>query len=328
MRRREFIVLIGAMAAWPHSVSAQPRDRTPRVGVIMYYAESDPEGQSRLSALREQLRKLGWVDDGKIRIEVRWAAGKADLMQNYATELVGLPVDIIVVNGTPMLAAVKPLAPSIPIVFTQVADPVGSGFVSNYARPGGNITGFSDFDTSIAGKWIEVLKEAAPYVNRVTVLHDPNQTNHQTFLRAIESTVVSLKMQMSAAPVREQAEIEQAIAALAGQMDYGLVVLPGVVNNRNRQTIIRLAALNRLPAIYPFKYYVKDGGLLNYGIDQVDQWVKAAGYVDRILRGEKPGELPVQQPTKFELVVNLKTAKTLGLTVPPTLLARADELID
>jgi putative ABC transport system substrate-binding protein len=249
-------------------------------------------------------------------------------MRAYATELVGLPADIIVVSSTPLLAALKPLAPTIPIVFTQVADPVGSGFVSNYARPGGNITGFTDFDTSIAGKWMEALKEAAPFVNRVTVLRDPNQSNHQAFLRVIDTTAVSLKMQVSTAAVRDRAEIEEAIAGLASQRDRGLVVLPGPVNNTLRHTIIQQVARYRLPAIYPLKYYGKDGGLLCYGIDQMDQWGKAAGYVDRILRGEKPSELPVQAPTKYELIINLKTAKALGLTIPPTLLARADEVIE
>jgi putative ABC transport system substrate-binding protein len=328
VNRRSFIRLIGGAAAWPLEARAQQRDGARRVGVIMNYAESDPEGQARFSALREQLRKLGWTEDGKTLIVVRWAAGKADHMRAYATELVGLPADVIVVNSTPLLATLKPLAPTIPIVFTQVADPVGSGFVSNYARPGGNVTGFTDFDTSIAGKWMEVLKEAAPFVNQVTVLRDPNQSNHQEFLRVIETTAVLLKMRVSTAAVRDRAEIEEAIAALGGQADRGLGVLPGPINNTHRNTIIQLAARFRLPAIYPFKYYGRDGGLLYYGIDQVDQWPKAAAYVDRILKGEKPADLPVQAPTKYELLINLKTAKAIGLEVPPTLLARADEVIE
>jgi len=328
MRRREFIALAGAAVAWPRAARAQERKRVWRIGVIMIYAEIDPEGQARFSALRERLHKLGWTEGSNIQIEVRWAAGKTDHMQAYATELVGLPADVIVVNSTPVLAVLKPLTRTIPIVFAQVADPIGSGFVSSYARPSENVTGFTDFDTSIAGKWMEDLKEAAPFVHRVTVLQDPKQMNHDAFLHVIESTAPSLKMQVSAAGVHNRAEIEQAITALAGQVDRGLVVLPGPVNNTLRDSIIPLAARYHLPAIYPLKYYVIDGGLLSYGIDQVAQWPMAAEYVDRILRGEKPGELPVQAPTKFELTINLKTAKALSLTIPPALIGRADEVIE
>src|SRR5262249_7528794 len=272
------------------------------VGVLMNYTETDPEGQARLAALRQELHKLGWAEESNIRIELRWIGGKADLMRNYATELVGLRPDVLVVNSTLSLAALRPLAGTIPIVFTQVADPIAGGFVSNYARPEGNITGFTDFDVSIAGKWMEVLKEAAPFVKRVTVLRHPEQANHPAFLHVIETAASTLKMEVSAAAVRDRAEIEQAIAALAGQADRGLVALPGPVNNPHRSAIIQSAARYRLPAIYPFKYYAKDGGLIYYGIDQVDQWPKAAGYVSRILRGEKTSDLPVQAPTKFELV--------------------------
>lgn len=294
MRRRQFITLLsGAAAAWPLSAGAQQRDRTYRIGVIMIYAESDPEGQERLFALREQLRKLGWVEDDKVRIEVRWAAGKDNLMHAYATEIVGLPADIIVLSSTPLLATVKALTPTIPIVFTQVADPVGSGLVSNYVRPGGNITGFTDFETTVAGKWMEVLKEAAPFVNRLLVLRDPNNSIHQAFLRVIDTSAASFKLQVSTASVRNQAEIEQAIAALAGQKDCGLVVLPGPVNNTNRDTIIQQAARYSLPA-----------------------------------KGEKPSDLPVQAPTKVVLSVNLKTAKAQGITIPPILVALADKVID
>jgi putative ABC transport system substrate-binding protein len=329
MRRRKFITLLGgAAAAWPLAARAQNRDRVRRIGVIMNYAEIDLEGQDRFSALRERLHKLGWTEGSNIQTEVRWAAGKTDRMQAYATELVSLPADVIVVNSTPLLAVLKQLTRTIPIVFAQVADPIGSGFVGSYARPGENITGFTDFDTSIAEKWMEVLKEAAPFVNRVTVLLDPKQMNHDAFLRVIESTAPSFKIQVSEAGVRDRAEIEQAITALAGQVDRGLVVLPGPVNNTLRNSIIPLAARYHLPAIYPFKYYVRDGGFLYYGIDQVDQWPRAAGYVDRILRGEKTSELPVQAPIKFELAINLKTAKALGLEVPPMLIARADDVIE
>jgi putative ABC transport system substrate-binding protein len=329
MRRRDVLTLLGGAAAWPLAAHAQqPGERVRRIGVIMNYSDTDPEGQIRFSAFREGLRKLGWVEGSDFRIELRWAAGRADRMQAYATELIGLPADLLVVNSTPLLAVGTQLTRTIPIVFTQVADPIGSGFVNNYARPGGNITGFTDFDPSIAGKWMEVLKEAAPLVERVTVLLNPDQRNHPAFLRVIESAASSLKIQVSAAPVRDRAEIEQALAAVASQTDRGLVVLPSPVNNMLRDSIIQLAARYRLPAIYPYRYYGRDGGLLYYGIDQVDQWPKAAGYVDRILRGEKLSALPVQAPTKYELVINLRTARALGLEIPPTLLARADEVIE
>lgn len=329
MRRREFITLAGSSAlALSVAARAQEGNRIPKVGVIMNYAESDPEVKTRFSALREQLGKHGWTDGNNIRIEVRWAAGKTDLMLAYASQFVSQPADVIVANSTPLLAVLKQLTSTIPIVFVQVADPVGSGFVSSYARPGGNITGFTDFDTSIAGKWLEVLKEVAPQVVRVTVLLDPAQTNHPSFVRAIESAALATKTQVFVAEAHNRQEIEQAITSVAGQPNRGLIVLPGPVNNRARDTIIQLAARIRLPTVYPFKYYAKDGGLLYYGVDQVDQWSNAASYVDRILRGEKPSALPVQSPTKYELIINLKTAQSLGLNVPATLLATADEVIE
>jgi putative ABC transport system substrate-binding protein len=328
LKRREFIALLGGAAAWPPAARAQQGERVRRIGVIMNYAENDPEGQVRFSALRDALRKLGWVDSSNSHIETRWAAGKTDRMQTYASELVGLPADAIVVNSTPLLAVLTQLTRTIPIVFVQVADPVGSGFVTSYAQPGGNITGFTDFETSIAGKWIELLKEAAPFVNRVLVLLNPDQANHPAFWRVIESAAASLRIEATAAAVRDRAEIEHAITRFAGERDRGVIVLPGALFNTLRDSIIPLTARYRLPAIYPFRYYAKEGGLLYYGIDQVDQWPKAAGYVDRILRGEKPSELPVQAPTKYELVINLTTAKALGLQIPESFLLRADEVIE
>jgi ABC-type uncharacterized transport system substrate-binding protein len=329
MKRREFLGLFGGVAAtWPLTARAQPAERMRRVGIIMNYAEDDREGQERLSVLRDRLNKLGWAEGKNIQIEVRWAAGNPDRVRSHATELVGIPVDVIVANSTPLLGVLKTLTQTIPIVFVQVADPVVSGFVSSYARPEGNITGFTDFDTTIAGKWMEILKEATPFVSRVMVLAYPEQSNHQEFLRVINSAAPSLKIEVSAAQVRNRDEIEQAITTLEGKTDFGLIVLPGPINNTLRDSIIRLTARYRLPAVYPLKYYVKDGGLLCYGIDQIDQWPKVAEYVDRILRGEKPSGLPVQAPTKFELVINLKTAKALGFTIPRTLLDRADEIIE
>jgi putative tryptophan/tyrosine transport system substrate-binding protein len=329
MRRRDFITIAGGLAvAWPLAAAAQQSGRVRRIGVIMNYAEDDPEGQARYSALLKRLKELGWGAGRDIQIDGRWVAGKTDLMQAYAAELVRLPVDIIIANSTPLLAELKRITHTIPIVFAQVADPVNSGFVISYAHPGANITGFSDFDTSIAGKWVEVLKEAVPSVSRGTVLMDPDQKNHQSFWRVIESTAALFKMKVSAAEVRNRSEIEQVMATLNGQGDDGLIVLPGPVNNTSRDSIIRLAARQHVAAVYPFKYFAKDGGLLYYGIDQLGQWSGAAEYVDRILKGEKPADLPVQAPTRYELVVNLKTAKAFGFTLPPTLLARADEVIE
>ena len=329
MKRRDFITFVGGAAvAVPIMARAQERRRVRRIGVIMIYAETDPEGQRRLSALMDRLHKLGWMEGSNIKIDVRWAAGKTDRMRADAVEFVDMPVDIIVASSTPLLEVLKPLTQTIPIVFAQVADPVGSGFVSSFSRPGGNITGFTDFETPIAGKWIQLLKEAAPVVSRVTVLLDPKQSNHQRFIGVIESAARRLNMQVSAAGVRDRVEIEQTIMALAGQTDRGLVILPGPVTNTLRDSIIQLAARYHLPAMYPQRYYVNEGGLLCYSIDQVDQWPRMAGYVDRILKGEKPADLPIQSPIKYELVINLKTAKALGLTIPPLLLAQADEIIE
>jgi putative ABC transport system substrate-binding protein len=329
MRRREFIALLSsAGASWVFATHAQERKRVPKIGVIMNYAETDSEGKARLSAFVEQLAKLGWAEANNVKLEVRWSAGKNDLMLAYAAQLVSQPADVIVANSTPLLAILKQLTSSISIVFVQVADPISTGFVTNYARPGGNITGFTDFDTTIAGKWVEVLKEVAPSVSRMTVLMNPEQANHRGFLEVIESVAPTFKVQVSAAEVHDRTEIEQAIAAVAGQPDRGLIVLPGPLNNTQRDSIIELTGRFHLPAVYPFKYYAKEGGLLYYGDNQLDQWSKAASYVDRILRGEKPSDLPVQAPTKYELVINLKTAKALGLTIPQTLLATADEVIE
>jgi putative ABC transport system substrate-binding protein len=326
--RRAFSTLLGGAAAWPLAARAQQRERVRLIGVIMNYAEADPQGQVRLSALRARLRELGWVEGRNIQIESRWAEGQPDRMQAYGGQLVEMPVDVLVANSTPLLAVLKRLTLSIPIVFTQVADPISSGFLTNYARPDGNITGFTDFDATIAGKWMEVLKEAAPRVVRVTVLHDPNQKNHPAFLQVIESVASAFGVQVDAVAARDRNELEKSLLSLNGETDRGLIVLPGPVNNTRRNSIIEAAAKYRLPAIYPFKYYADDGGLLYYGTDQIDQWPKAAAYVDRILKGDKPADLPVQGPTKFELVINLKTAKALGLNIPDKLLALADEVIE
>jgi putative ABC transport system substrate-binding protein len=328
MRRRDFLVAGSIVAARSVAARAEEHVRVSRIGAILTYAETDPAGQSRLSALRDKLHKLGWIEGSNIRIDVRWANGKSDRMHAEAAEFVSIPVEVIVAHSTPLIEMLKSLTQTIPIVFTQVADPVGSGFVTSYARPTKNITGFTDFDPSIAGKWIEILREVAPSVIRVTVLTDPKQSNHQAFLKVMEATASSLGIRILISEVSDLVGVEQAIIPLASQTNHGLIVLPGPVNNTLRDTIIKLAARCRLPAIYPFKYYANDGGLLCYTIDQVDQWTNAASYVDRILKGEKPSDLPVQAPTKYELLINLKTAKALGLSVPASLLSRADEVIE
>lgn len=327
MKRRDVITLIGSAAAtWPLRTSAQPS--VSRLGAIMNYAPTDTEGKARLSALTGELQKKGWLEGSNLNTEVRWPAGQDNLMRAYATELISLPVDVLVANSTPLLSILKQFTTSIPVVFAQVADPVGSGFVASYARPGGNITGFADFDTSIAGKWLEVLKEVAPAVRAATVLLDREQSNHPAFLRAIQAAASAAGVEVVPAELQKPADIAQAINALADTRDRGLIVLPGPLNNTHRSTIIQMVERLRLPAVYPFKYYAVDGGLVYYGVNQIDQWRKAAGYVDRILRGEKPGDLPVQTPTTFELVLNLKTARALGLNIPASLLATADEVIE
>ena len=328
MQRRTFMKGIAALAAaWPFAARAQ-QPTVRRVGVLMNYAEGDPEGVARLAALRDRLGTLGWADGKNVQIEARWAAGRGDLTLAYASQLVSQPADVIVGQSTPVMTVLKKLTDTIPIVFTQVADPVGSGFVSNYAQPAGNITGFADFDPSVGGKWLEVLKEAAPRIDHVTVFSDPDQINHERFLRAIEAAAPRLKAQIAVVTARSRAEIEQMIANMARQADGGLIVLPGPLYNIQRASIIEAAARYRVPAVYPIKYYVKEGGLLYYGMDQLDEWPHAADYVDRILRGEKPASLPVQGPTKYELVINHKAAKGLGLEVPLMMLGRADEVIE
>jgi putative ABC transport system substrate-binding protein len=328
MNRRKAITILlgGAIAVWPFRSVALPS--VVRLGVIMNYAEADPEGNVRLSALLSELKNKGWMEGDNLHLEVRWPAGRSDLMLADATEIVKQPVDIIVANSTPLLSVLKQATTSIPIVFTQVADPVGSGFIGSYARPGGNITGFTDFETSVAGKWLEILREVAPGIRKATVLLDRGQKNHPAFLHAIEAAGVAFGVEVVAAGVQNRIDIEGAINALHGETDRGLIVLPGPLNNTHRGIIIQLATRLRLPTVYPFKYYATDGGLVYYGIDQIDQWRKAASYVDRILHGEKPSDLPAQTPTKFNLVINLKAAKALGLSIPPTLLATADEVIE
>jgi putative tryptophan/tyrosine transport system substrate-binding protein len=328
MRRRAFITLFGgAAAAWPLAARAQQADRVRRIGVLMTQAADDPEGQSRLLALEQGLQESGWTIGRNVRIDTRWGAGDAERYRRYAAELVALAPDVILVNGPAALAQLQQATRSLPIVFTNVTDPVGAGFVVSVARPGGNATGFMLSEYSTSGKWLELLKEIAPRVTRAATIRDPTLTSSVAQFAAIQSAAASLGVELSPIDMRNTGEIERTIAAFARAPNGGLIVTTGGTSTR-RSLIVTLAARHRLPAVYPFRYYVADGGLISYGPDPIDPYRRAAGYVDRILKGEKPADLPVQAPTKFELVINLKTAQALSLTVPETLLARADEVIE
>ena len=328
--RRQFITLLGgAAAALPLTVRAQQGASVKRVGVLMAaYSQTDREGQARIGAFLDTFQRLGWADGRNIRIEYRWDAGDVDRIKVSATELVHSVPDVIVVVSGPALVELQRMTNTIPIVFTQVADAVGGGFVAGLARPGGNVTSFQNFEPAMGGKWLGVLKEAAPNLSRVAVLYGSDSAASVATVRATEAVAPSLGFTATAVDVHDGREIEGAVARFADQPDGGLIVVPNPSTVANRASIIILAARHRLPAIYPFRYFATEGGLMSYGPDQVDQWRGAAAYVDRILRGDKPGELPVQGPTKYELVVNLRTAKALGLKIPPAFPLRADEVIE
>jgi ABC-type uncharacterized transport system substrate-binding protein len=327
--RRHFITLLGSAAAvWPVAARAQQGQRMRRIGVLSPFAESDPDAQANETAFRQALEKLGWSDGRNVRLDYRWGGADAERIRAYVLELVGLKPEVIVVSTSLVLQPLQRETRSIPIVFTQITDPVGSGFVESLARPGGNITGFTPAEFSMFGKSLEVLKDVAPHATRVAVILNPEQAPQLGMWRAIEGAAPSFKVQLTAADARDAVELERAIDAFARESNGGLIVLPSPATQVNRPLIIAMAARHRLPAVYAFRHFVTDGGLISYGVDLAEQYRQAASYVDRILRGEKPAELPVQQPTKFNLAVNLKTAKALGLTVPPTLLARADEVIE
>jgi putative ABC transport system substrate-binding protein len=327
MRRREFISLLGGAAAWPLAVRAQEREGVRRIGVLMAIEEDDPERQVRITALKHGLEQTGWIDGRNVQIDVRWGAGVDNVGRN-ATEMVATAPDVIVSSGTTSLTLLLKATRAVPIVFVNVADPVGAGLVDSLARPGGNATGFMQFEYSLSAKWLELLKEIAPGVTRAAVLRDPAITAGVGQFAVIQSVAPSARMEVSAVSVRDAAEIERAVAAFARSSNGGLIVTSSALAVVHRELIITLAARHRLPAVYYRRLYATGGGLISYGYDLVDQFRQAAGYVNRILRGEKPGDLPVQAPTKYELVINLKTAKALGLEVPPTLLARADEVIE
>jgi len=327
VRRREFIALLGgAAAAWPLAARAQP-ERVRRIGVLDVLAHNDPEGHARTAALLRTLQQLGWTDGRNVRIDHRWGANDPERIRGHAAELVALAPDVILAVGTLTVGPLLQATRTVPIVFVQVADPVGGGFVSSLAQPGGNATGFATFEYATSGKWAELLKEIAPRVTRAAVIRDPTRGPGIAQFAAIQAVAPSLGLEVSPIDARHSPEIERAIAAFARTSNGGLIVTGGGTA-LHRDLIITIAARHRLPAVYPFRYHVASGGLISYGPDTIDAFRRAAGYVDRILKGEKPADLPVQAPTKYELVINLKTAKALGLEVPPTLLARADEVIE
>jgi putative tryptophan/tyrosine transport system substrate-binding protein len=328
VRRRAFITLLGGAAAWPLAVRAQQGERVRRIGVLMNATPNDADGQARVIAFVQALQELGWTDRRNARIEIRWGAGDAERYRGYAAELVALAPDVILAPTSAVVAALQRATRTVPIVFVGVIDPVGAGFVANLARPGGNTTGFAAFEYGISGKWIALLKEVAPGVTRAAVLRDPSIAAGIGQLAAIQAVAPSLGVELSPFDMRNDSELEHAVAAFARAPNGGVIVTAGPAANVHRERINALVTLHRLPAVYPFRYYVESGGLISYGPDIISQYRPAAGYVDRILRGEKPADLPVQAPTKYELVINLKTAKALGLTVPDSLLARADEVIE
>jgi putative ABC transport system substrate-binding protein len=328
MKRREFITLLGGAAAWPLAARAQQAEQMRRVGVLMPFADNDSDAQANIAAFRQAFQMLGWTDSRNVRIDYRWGGADPRRIQADAIELVGLKPDVILASSPLVLQPLQQETRNIPIVFIQITDPVGSGFVSSLAHPGGNITGFATAEFSMYGKSLEVLKEIAPHVTRVAVILNPEQIPQAWMWRAVEAVAPSFRVQLTAAGVHDSAEIEHAIDVFARESNGGLIVLPNVPTIAHRELIIGLAARHRLPAVYSDRHFVSGGGLIAYGNDRADQYRQAASYVDRILRGERPGDLPVQQPTKFVLIINLKTAKTLGLEVPATLLARADEVIE
>jgi putative tryptophan/tyrosine transport system substrate-binding protein len=329
MRRREFITLLGgAAAAWPLAAQAQHGERMRRIGVLLPAAADDPEWQARVGAFQQALALLGWTIGRNVRIEYRWGAGDADRFRQYAAELVALAPDVILASGSPSVAALQRATRTAPVVFGSVIDPVGAGFVESLARPGGNITGFTVFEYGISGKWLELLKQIAPGVTRVAVLRDAAIAAGSGQLGALQGAAPSFGVELRPVDVRDANEIERAVTAFAREGNGGLIVTGSGLAIVHRQLIMALAARHKLPAVYFQRFFVTSGGLMSYGPDQTDQYRQAAGYVDRILKGEKPADLPVQAPTKYELVINLKTAKALGLDVPRALLARADEVIE
>jgi putative tryptophan/tyrosine transport system substrate-binding protein len=329
MKRRELIMLLGgAAAAWPRTAWPEQAQRMRRIGVFMNYAEDTPQSQARLASFSEELQKLGWTSSRNLQVEYRWGVADADRNRRNAAELVALAPDVLLASATAATTALVQTTRTIPIVFVNVVDPVGAGFVQSMARPGGNATGFIPFEYGMGGKWLERLKQVAPGVRRVAVLQNPIVVSRSGQLGAIEALAPSLGVELSPFIVRDPGEIERAITRFAQAPNGGLIVVGAPSLETHHDVIVALAAQHRLPAVYPYRSYVTAGGLMCYGTDLVAQFRRAAGYVDRILKGDKPADLPVQAPTKYETMINLKTAKALGLTVPKTLLASADEVIE
>ena len=329
MKRREFITLLGgAAAAWPVVARAQQTERMRRIGVLMGYPEGDPQAQANVTALRRGLQNLGWIEGRNVQIDYRWAGGDPDKARTFATELIGMTPDVIVPSTNQVTRILQQETRTIPIVFVFVGDPVGSGFVVSLARPGRNITGFANFENSIGGKWVELFKQIAPRAERVGFVFNPDAAPNVGFFHAAESAAPSLEIKLAALAVRDATDIEQDIIAFASQPNGGLIVAPHAVTLGNRKLIIELAVRHRLPAVYSDRYFAESGGLVSFGNNTADLFRRAASYIDLIFKGAKPADLPVQLPIKFELVVNLKTAKALGIEIPPTLLAFADEVIE
>jgi len=325
MGRRKVVALLGAAAAWPLAARAE---RTRRIGVFMNYAEDTPQSRARLASFAQAMEELGWTAGRNVQIDYRWGVADADRNRRNAAELVALAPDVLLASATAVTAALVQTTRTIPIVFVNVVDPVGAGFVQSMARPGGNATGFIPFEYGIGGKWLELLKQIGPGVRRVAVLHNPIVVSRSGQLGAIEAVAPSFRVELSAFSVRDPGEIEWAVTRFAQAPNGGLIVVGAPSLESQHELIVALAAQHRLPAVYPYRSYVAAGGLMSYGTDLVAQFRRAAGYVDRILKGEKPADLPVQAPTKYELAMNVKAAKALGLDVPAKLIARADEVIE
>ncbi|MFL5070282.1 MAG: ABC transporter substrate-binding protein [Xanthobacteraceae bacterium] len=330
MRRREFIALLGGAVAvgWPRAARAQQGERVRRIGALIPRAVNDPESVARIAAFAQVLQQLGWAEGRNLRIDTVWAGGSVEAIRKHAAELVADAPDVILAHGGTTVGPLLIMTSALPIVFVSVADPVGAGFVESLARPGGNATGFTLLEFSLSGKWLELLKEIAPGASRVAVLRDTSNPSQTAQYGAIQAVAPSLKVEVTPVNMRDASEIERAVASIARAPDGGLIVTAGAAAVRHRDLIVTLAARHKLPAVYWERFFAAAGGLISYGADVADQYRRAANYVDRILRGEKPAALPVQAPTKYELVINLKTAKALGLEIPPTLLARADEVIE
>jgi putative tryptophan/tyrosine transport system substrate-binding protein len=329
LRRRQFITLIGGAAvAWPLAARGQQSDRTRRIGVLIQVTEGDPQARIEVAAFLRKLQELGWSEGRNLLIDIRWGGGDADRIRKFAVEIVALAPEVILAPGGTVVGALQQASRTVPIVFVNVTDPVGRGYVGSLAQPGGNATGFTSFEFEMGGKWLEVLKEIAPQVTRAAVLRDPIITAGIGYLAAIHALAPSIGVQVAPIDVRHTSDLERAVAAFARTSNGGLIVTADPAAIVHREAIITLAARHRLPAIYPYRFFVTGGGLVSYGLNNIEQFRLAAGYVDRILRGAKPADLPVQAPTRYETILNLRTAKALGLMVPDKLLVAADEVIE